>query len=736
MRKNITINKRSLLFIFFIVVLISLDSSSFALAAAPVIFYSDLISGPNSGGQDNKGVFVTISGKNFGSSQGSSYVSVGGGQADNYPVWTDTKIAFQLGTNAVTGDIKVITSEGTSNGVPFTVRSGNIYFVDITNGNDSNVGSYNNPWKTLLKFKGQTQVGDICYAREGNYEENINFGVSDPDGDENNEICWIAYPDEVVTIIENQLGWSNITFGTQRNYYVISGFKLLSQANCIVIRGNYNRIINNDCEGLKTQAYSIINPSECNYAKIYGNKLHGARSGNKLDHPLYIGYGADNVDFGWNHIYDNDVSYGPLISINQDNAINTGVQFKGILIHDNIIDGTPPSGANRVRGLGLIAQDIGSDVKVYNNIFIECGGDIINSSYTVYQISGALELYNNTFYNSNGLYAVIITCDPLSGYYAETVNVKNNVFYVTGNSEYVSVSTNGSMGSVVLESNCYYGNDNGPIEDLSPINEDPLFLDKDNNNFRLQYGSPCIDAGYNTSAIVTTDKDGLTRPQNSVVDIGAFEYTSTTPDTTDPAGIDNLSAVSGSNNGEVNLAWTAPGDDGASGTVNSYDIRYNTQTITDVNWATTSTQISTEPAPNSAGIAESMTVIGLTAGQTYYFAIKSQDEVPNLSALSNVVSAEAKETIIIPDTTPPYTTGHSPAKSAANILPNTPIIVHVKDDGSGVDVNTIVMRVNGSIVTPTITGTPADYTLTYEPLADFNYGSTVVISVEAQDLAP
>lgn len=514
------------LFIIFILVFnLSILCLEEAYAAAPVIFYSDLISGPNSGGQDNKGVFVTISGKNFGSSQGSSYVSVGGGQADNYPVWTDTKIAFQLGTNAVTGDIKVITSEGTSNGVPFTVRSGNIYFVDITNGNDSNVGSYNNPWKTLLKFKGQTQVGDICYAREGNYEENINFGVSDPDGDENNEICWIAYPDEVVTIIENQLGWSNITFGTQRNYYVISGFKLLSQANCIVIRGNYNRIINNDCEGLKTQAYSIINPSECNYAKIYGNKLHGARSGNKLDHPLYIGYGADNVDFGWNHIYDNDVSYGPLISINQDNAINTGVQFKGILIHDNIIDGTPPSGANRVRGLGLIAQDIGSDVKVYNNIFIECGGDIINSSYTVYQISGALELYNNTFYNSNGLYAVIITCDPLSGYYAETVNVKNNVFYVTGNSEYVSVSTNGSMGSVVLESNCYYGNDNGPIEDLSPINEDPLFLDKDNNNFRLQYGSPCIDAGYNTSAIVTTDKDGLTRPQNSVVDIGAFEYT-------------------------------------------------------------------------------------------------------------------------------------------------------------------------------------------------------------------
>ena len=46
------------------------------------------------------------------------------------------------------------------------------------------------------------------------------------------------------------------------------------------------------------------------------------------------------------------------------------------------------------------------------------------------------------------------------------------------------------------------------------------------------------------------------------------------------------------------------------------------------------------------------------------------------------------------------------------------------------------MRVNGQVVTPTITGVPADYTLTYEPPADFNYGAQVNIEVQASDLAP
>src|SRR6478752_2701079 len=73
----------------------------------PRIFFSDLESGPNSRGQKNLGAWVTIWGKGFGTERGASTVTIGGGAAAAYPIWTDTRITFQLGPRAKTGDIVV-----------------------------------------------------------------------------------------------------------------------------------------------------------------------------------------------------------------------------------------------------------------------------------------------------------------------------------------------------------------------------------------------------------------------------------------------------------------------------------------------------------------------------------------------------------------------------------------------------------------------------------------------------
>src|SRR5579864_9694054 len=80
---------------------------SLAAQAQPRIFFSDLESGPNVGGQKNLGVWVTIWGKGFGAERGASTVTIGGGAAADYPIWTDNKITFQLGPAAKTGDIVV-----------------------------------------------------------------------------------------------------------------------------------------------------------------------------------------------------------------------------------------------------------------------------------------------------------------------------------------------------------------------------------------------------------------------------------------------------------------------------------------------------------------------------------------------------------------------------------------------------------------------------------------------------
>ncbi|MFD0670722.1 fibronectin type III domain-containing protein [Cohnella sp. GCM10027633] len=132
-------------------------------------------------------------------------------------------------------------------------------------------------------------------------------------------------------------------------------------------------------------------------------------------------------------------------------------------------------------------------------------------------------------------------------------------------------------------------------------------------------------------ALKTSDESSNVSALSNVV-----SKATTTPDTTAPAAVSNLAAPS-STSGSVTLTWTAPGDDGSTGTATSYDVRYSTSTITSGNWAS-ATQASGEPTPGAAGASQTMTVSGLAASTTYYFAIKATDEASNVAAISNVVS--------------------------------------------------------------------------------------------------
>ncbi|MDH5639976.1 MAG: DUF2341 domain-containing protein, partial [Nitrospira sp.] len=113
--------------------------------------------------------------------------------------------------------------------------------------------------------------------------------------------------------------------------------------------------------------------------------------------------------------------------------------------------------------------------------------------------------------------------------------------------------------------------------------------------------------------------------------------TTSNTDVTPPAAITDLSTIGTPSSGSISLSWTSPGDDAGSGTATAYDLRYATTPITGVNWNTAS-QVTGEPAPQLAGNAEFLTVSGLAPATQYYFAIKTVDEIPNTSALSNIAS--------------------------------------------------------------------------------------------------
>ncbi len=114
---------------------------------------------------------------------------------------------------------------------------------------------------------------------------------------------------------------------------------------------------------------------------------------------------------------------------------------------------------------------------------------------------------------------------------------------------------------------------------------------------------------------------------------------SSSGDTVPPGKIIDLGAVPGSDLGEANLSWTAPGDDNYSGTAYGYVIKYDTIAVTDVNWATLPAYAS-PPAPLPAGQHQTCTVSGLIPGNLYFFAVRASDEVGSLGALSNVASLD------------------------------------------------------------------------------------------------
>ena len=103
-----------------------------------------------------------------------------------------------------------------------------------------------------------------------------------------------------------------------------------------------------------------------------------------------------------------------------------------------------------------------------------------------------------------------------------------------------------------------------------------------------------------------------------------------------PAAVTDL-ALSDASDSAITVSWTAPGDDGNTGTATSYDLRYSTSLITAGNFDS-ATQVTGEPAPQPAGTSQSKVVSGLSPSTLYYFALKTSDEVPNASAMSNVPS--------------------------------------------------------------------------------------------------
>ena|GEM_PF-476685 len=112
-------------------------------------------------------------------------------------------------------------------------------------------------------------------------------------------------------------------------------------------------------------------------------------------------------------------------------------------------------------------------------------------------------------------------------------------------------------------------------------------------------------------------------------------------DNTAPAAVADLAASSGSAPGNIQLNWTAPGDDGALGMILYGQYRVQYSTASGIAFSTADAQSVTDFTAGAAGAAGAAQLTGLAPGTEYFLRLWTRDDAGNWSALSNGATAQA-----------------------------------------------------------------------------------------------
>jgi len=259
-------------------------------------------------------------------------------------------------------------------------------------------------------------------------------------------------------------------------------------------------------------------------------------------------------------------------------------------------------------------------------------------------------LVNNTFHNIDN--AVRSRIDATGG----MLFAYNNIFSKVSEGGYhVFISGSNHMANSVIENNLFFqpGGKANIIWGSTPysleqfisnttqgkgcVEGNPLFVNAQEVNFRLQPGSAAIDRADESTLYqqfqdtykldIRFDKDGTARPKGSAWDIGAYEYKYEGDDTEPPSQPTGLSANSVTHSNFI-LSWNASTDNAG---VIVYEVFKNGISL----GTTTST---------------SMAVTGLAASTTYAMTVRARDAARNWSVHSIAlnVTTEAQTDFLAP----------------------------------------------------------------------------------------
>ena len=191
----------------------------------------------------------------------------------------------------------------------------------------------------------------------------------------------------------------------------------------------------------------------------------------------------------------------------------------------NIINTTFINNISNTRG-GAIYLNTAGNPDIVNSLFVgneaQEGGAIAN-----FNTDSALNISNSTFANNSAGEGDSIWYQ--SNRSLEDGPFENNIFWNTegrtDNHISDSVSSFSLERRVTINNSIVQGGYIGEGENI--LDEDPLFIDPANGDYRLQLDSPARDAGNNEAVAnfgVSTEVANNPRLYNETVDIGAYEY--------------------------------------------------------------------------------------------------------------------------------------------------------------------------------------------------------------------
>ena len=406
------------------------------------------------------------------------------------------------------------------------------YYVS-TDGSDSNPGTFDLPFETIIQGAISAFAGDTVHVLPGNYGTSLDFPRSG--SAQGGHIVYYSDPEDPARIQPGSFyGWS-------RSYIIVEGFRFLGSAPeqpAIEFHGSgsHVEIRNNEITGLVSQNSAAIRVGGfMHHFIIDGNHVHHNNTGNQ--EAIRVHEYTSDFEITRNEVNDNtnigiDVvgwsQYGKptrgLIAGNfaHNNATvapwATGIYLDGpdsIIVEYNISIEQPygfqlgcEPAADSSRG-NIMRYNIAYDNEEYG---MAIGG------YSGSDVHHCL-VYNNVFFNNHR--ELGFSTNP-----GHSNIIVNNIFASNNGGTITYIGPGPS--DTIIDYNCYAAL-YGPTPGANSITSSPLFVNAGEYDFHLTSDSPCIDAGYALLEHVP-DFDSIPTPLDgdldgsSVVDIGAFEF--------------------------------------------------------------------------------------------------------------------------------------------------------------------------------------------------------------------